>query len=284
MTARTIVLSHSLTAATLSLLLAAASAPLAEAGEPRLPHQRMPASGFVPPLRPFSAPGLPLYRAPAFAPMPIPPMPRPLARPWPMPAAALAAATSRAAPPADDTAQGDASASEPGPELVSEAELVAGAKGIVQDFAKRLKGALQTAMQDGGPTAAVEVCQEQAPQIADTLSTDTGWAVARTSLKHRNPNNAPDAWERGVLRAFEARQADGEDVKGMHYAETTTEAGARQLRFMQAIPTASVCLVCHGDDVPEAVASAIDERYPADRARGYALGNVRGAFSLAKPL
>lgn len=282
MTAQIFVSSHRLAAATLSLLLAALSVPLAQAGDSRLLHHRMPASGFVPlpppPLRPFSAPGLPRYRAPAFAPMPILPMPSPLARPWPMPAAALAAATSRAEPPAHDAAWGNASASAPEPDRVAEAE------GIVQDFAKRLKGALQTALQDGGPTAAVGVCQEQAPQIADALSAETGWAVARTSLKHRNPNNAPDAWERDVLRAFEARQADGENVKGMHYAEATTEAGARQFRFMQAIPTASVCLACHGDDVPEAVASAIDERYPADKARGYALGDVRGAFSLAKPL
>jgi hypothetical protein len=32
------------------------------------------------------------------------------------------------------------------------------------------------------------------------------------------------------------------------------------------------------------VAAAIEEGYPADLARGYKLGDIRGAFSLSKPL
>ncbi len=163
-------------------------------------------------------------------------------------------------------------------------ELATEARELVQVFAKRLKGALETAIKNGGPTAAVEFCNEQAPQIADALSTETGWAVARTSLKHRNPANASDDWERGVLRAFETRQADGEDAKGMTFTATVPGDDGRQFRFMQAIPTAPVCLVCHGDAVPDDVASAIDELYPGDLARGYVAGEIRGAFSLSKPL
>jgi hypothetical protein len=148
-----------------------------------------------------------------------------------------------------------------------DSELAAEARGLVQDFAARLKGALETAIKDGGPTAAVEVCNQEAPQIADALSAETGWAVARTSLKHRNPANAPDDWERGVLRAFETRQADGEDAKGMTFTATLSEDDGRQFRFMQAIPTAPVCLVCHGDSIPDEVASAIDDDLLMDYAR-----------------
>jgi hypothetical protein len=53
---------------------------------------------------------------------------------------------------------------------------------------------------------------------------------------------------------------------------------------MKAIPTGEVCLACHGSDITPEVAAAIDERYPDDMARGYSLGDVRGAFSLSKPL
>jgi hypothetical protein len=36
--------------------------------------------------------------------------------------------------------------------------------------------------------------------------------------------------------------------------------------------------MCHGSDVPEAVAEAIAKRYPQDRATGYSAGDLRGAF------
>ena len=70
----------------------------------------------------------------------------------------------------------------------------------------------------------------------------------------------------------------------MAYAEVVEAADGKTFRFMKAIPTAEVCLACHGSDITPEVAAAIDERYPDDMARGYSLGDVRGAFSLSKPL
>ena len=51
---------------------------------------------------------------------------------------------------------------------------------------------------------------------------------------------------------------------------------------MKAIPTGEVCLACHGKDINPDVASALDAAYPQDQARGYALGDIRGAFSVSK--
>jgi hypothetical protein len=53
---------------------------------------------------------------------------------------------------------------------------------------------------------------------------------------------------------------------------------------MKAIPTAKVCLACHGSAITPEVTAALDEAYPQDQARGYAEGDIRGAFSLSKPL
>ncbi|MBK1700706.1 Tll0287-like domain-containing protein [Thiococcus pfennigii] len=162
---------------------------------------------------------------------------------------------------------------------------VAEAKGIIQQFATELQGELQAAMQEGGPVQAIEVCKERAPGIAEELSAQTGWTVGRTSLKTRNvAHNRPDPWEAEVLARFDARQAAGEDVQTMAYAEVVDGEDGKRFRFMKAIPTAEICLACHGQDVAPKVAEALDAAYPDDQARGYEVGEVRGAFSLSKPL
>ncbi|UHD14966.1 Tll0287-like domain-containing protein [Thiocapsa bogorovii] len=159
------------------------------------------------------------------------------------------------------------------------------AKGIVKEFATTLQGELQAAIKEGGPTNAIAVCQDRAPAIAADLSERSGWQVGRTSLKTRNTaGNAPDAWEQEVLADFDARRVAGEDVQPMAYAAVVETADGETFRFMKAIPTGEVCLACHGSDITPEVAAAIDERYPDDKARGYSLGDVRGAFSLSKPL
>jgi hypothetical protein len=163
-------------------------------------------------------------------------------------------------------------------------ELQAEARAIVGDFFTTLKTELETAIKDGVPASAVEMCQVRAPEIAAAMSDKSRWEVGRTSLKRRNPNNEPNPWERAVLEDFEARKAAGEEVKPVAYSEVMMADGEKQFRFMKAIPVGGVCLACHGDSIAPYVASAIDEAYPSDRATGSQLGDVRGAFTLTKPL
>ncbi|KAA6183654.1 DUF3365 domain-containing protein [Thiohalocapsa marina] len=159
------------------------------------------------------------------------------------------------------------------------------ARDLIKTFAGTLQGELQAAMKAGGPVEAVSVCSDRAPAIAAELSEASGWDIGRTSDKPRNAaNNTPDAWEQKVLRQFADRQRNGEAVAGMTYAEVIHDDGGKTYRFMQAIPTGQVCLTCHGSDIEPGLAEAIDAAYPDDRARGFALGDLRGAFSLSKPL
>jgi hypothetical protein len=53
---------------------------------------------------------------------------------------------------------------------------------------------------------------------------------------------------------------------------------------MKAIPTGEICLACHGESISPDVATAIREAYPQDQATGFSLGDIRGAFTLSKPL
>lgn len=161
---------------------------------------------------------------------------------------------------------------------------IAEAKAIVKEFATRLQGELKSALQAGGPVAAIEICQEEAPAIAEDLSRGSQWQVARTSLKTRNPNNAPDAWETEILKQFDARQAAGEDVQPMAHAQVVETAEGKRFRFMKAIPAQDLCLTCHGRNIDPQVIEALDKAYPEDQARGYTTGDVRGAFTLWKPL
>lgn len=161
---------------------------------------------------------------------------------------------------------------------------VAKARGIVQSFGKTLKGRLVAAISESGPVHAVDVCKIEAPRIAEAQEKASGWSVGRTALKVRNPDNAPDQWERRVLESFVERAAAGEDMAMMERVETVDRDGRKALRYMKAIPTGEVCVTCHGAELQPDLAARIDELYPNDQARGFEPGDLRGAFTLVKPL
>lgn len=162
--------------------------------------------------------------------------------------------------------------------------LLTEARSLAKNFGGQLKGEVATSMKAGGPVATIEVCNIKAPLIAKELSASSGWEVARTSLKLRNPDNAPDTWERGVLEQFEARKAAGEPVGQLEFAELVDGDGGRQYRYMKAIGTEQVCLNCHAAEIKPEVEAKLGALYPEDRARGFAVGDIRGAFTLSKDL
>lgn len=159
-------------------------------------------------------------------------------------------------------------------------ERVTASQAAVQEFQSTLQGHLMAAMQEGGPTKAIEVCSQRAPEIAADLSRETGWSVGRTSLKLRNPENAPDEWERAVLEDFDARRAAGVPAAELSRFEIVEDGGQQVFRFMRAIPTAGLCLTCHGAEVGGDIRHALERLYPADQAIGYSEGDVRGAFTI----
>jgi hypothetical protein len=157
-------------------------------------------------------------------------------------------------------------------------------RAVAGSFAAELKEALTKEMAAGGPIAAASVCKQMAPEIAARASEKTGWEVGRTSLKPRNPANAPDGWEAETLQAFAERKAAGEDPAKLE-AWTIAEAGGRkQFRYMKAIPTASMCLACHGTEIEPELRAHLDALYPEDAAVGYREGDIRGAFTITQPM
>jgi hypothetical protein len=161
------------------------------------------------------------------------------------------------------------------------------ARQAVKALMSELGGELKAAMQSGGPSEGIGVCVDRAPEITARLSREKGWRVTRVSDKFRNPLlGMPDGWEQQTLARFRERHADGESYKGMHRGEVVTEAGEQYYRYMQAIPLQGVCMSCHGpkDKLAPSVRQTLEKRYPHDRATGYQVGELRGAFSIKQPM
>jgi len=163
----------------------------------------------------------------------------------------------------------------------SDAASLAKARGAIKGLAENLKSALVEALKSGGPIAAIEACRAAAPGIADAQSAAHGVRVGRTALLVRNPANAPDAWERGVLESFAAKIDAGAAPDTLDHGETVEEGGKKVFRYMKAIPMAAEpCMACHGPELKPEIAAAITERYPQDKAVGFTPGKLRGAFTV----
>ncbi len=159
--------------------------------------------------------------------------------------------------------------------------LDAKALAIVKQFGGALKPQLKAAMKNGGPVNAINVCSVQAPAIAKHLSNESGWVINRVSLKARNTQTAmPDAWESKILHQFEQQQIQGVVVKKMALSEIISN----EYRYMKPQAIEPVCLHCHGENIKPDVQKALRKYYPNDKATGYRLGDIRGAFSLRKKL
>ena len=154
------------------------------------------------------------------------------------------------------------------------------ARAAAMDFGARLLAELQKAMAAGGPVNALGVCNVAAPKLAAEKSAEHKMTIRRTSLKLRQPKDAPDAWELQQLQSFERRKAAGESPAKIETGEYVEMGGKRAFRYMKAIPTGPLCLSCHGANLAPAVAARLKELYPGDQATGFKVGDLRGAFSV----
>jgi hypothetical protein len=159
------------------------------------------------------------------------------------------------------------------------------ARELTADFQGALKKELLAALAEGGPAAAIDVCNDEAPSIAKTVaqaSGVSGLSVGRTALKVRNPDNAPTSWQRAVLVDFSESFTAGKPPPEAPVEWTDVHDG--KLRYMRAIPTGGLCLTCHGDELGAPVKRVLAEKYPDDEAVGFSAGQLRGAFVVTAPL
>lgn len=150
-------------------------------------------------------------------------------------------------------------------------------KEIADTVGASLKANLQNAMKNGGPVNAVQFCNMEALPLTNKYSTKYGTEVKRVSDRNRNPKNVANEKELAVLEEFKRIRKAGEALS----PKVAIDADGKK-NFYAPIFTGGICLTCHGNPKnmqPELV-TAIDSLYPNDKAKGYAVDELRGIWSI----
>lgn len=166
------------------------------------------------------------------------------------------------------------------PALMAGAE--ARAHAAIDQFSQSLRSALQKQLQLG-PLAAMEVCQTQAPLIAEEVMQAHGLRLGRTSTRVRNLANAPANWQATILDAFADHVARGALPAAQQAMLREDLPDGIALRLMRGIAMAEHCTLCHGREIAPDIAAWLRTHSPHDTATGYRAGELRGAFWVEVP-
>ncbi len=154
------------------------------------------------------------------------------------------------------------------------------AKKSMMMLGSTLKGELQTKFkEDPSGMAAIDYCSNQAQTITDEVNAKLGEGVRvrRTALKYRNDANEPSIQDIEVMQKF---QKDIEVGKKSPKTMMKIVETDKKTYVYKALAVGKPCLKCHGDvaKMDKNILGKIDERFPYDRARNFALGDFRGAI------
>lgn len=164
-------------------------------------------------------------------------------------------------------------------------ERIKKARDAVTTVAERFRAELGSMIKASGPAGALGACQSASTDLPTAVGDETGFEISRTALKLRNPENAPDPWELDVLKNFQAKAAAGSEAAKLEFADVVvTPEGDKLFRYMKAIPVTEACLACHGTDLKQDVKAEISKYYPEDKAVGFKLGDMRGAFTVTQTI
>ena len=136
---------------------------------------------------------------------------------------------------------------------------------------------LNSALEQGGSTLAIKSCHIDSARVSQRIGREEGVAAGRTSDRLRNPLNAPRPWAAPVVKSNAGRRA--QDVPGF-----AVDLGDK-VGVLRPIAHRARCGSCHGrqDEISTAVRAELHERYPSDRATGFAEGDIRGWYWVEIP-
>lgn len=148
---------------------------------------------------------------------------------------------------------------------------------------KQLMATLEKAVEEKGASGAVKFCNTQALPILEEVGNRYGVSIRRVSNDYRNPGDQPLEEERMILEAYEYNQENNIT----HEPNLQKIKDGSVLLFTKAITIPStLCLNCHGEpgtDIDEETLQEISQLYPQDKAKGHAIGDLRGMWSIAIP-
>lgn len=162
--------------------------------------------------------------------------------------------------------------------------------GEYREYAKEymmgLKSVLMKNIHEGGLLKAVAVCSDTAADLTKIYSDVMEINIKRVSLKNRNTNNYPDAFEKKSIAEFERLMSENKLSGTSEIIEKVSENGHEFIRYVKPIIIEAPCLNCHGSnsEITPEIKSIIKKNYPNDKAVGYKLGDLRGIVSITKTL
>ena len=120
------------------------------------------------------------------------------------------------------------------------------------------------------------VPQVVATQVARRVTQNTKFYVRQVSLRYRNPENRPDAYETAQLETFK-KNPDAEVYGIVESGDTSV------FRYMQPMRATASCLECHGSY--ETAPNFVRKRFPPGHySYNYKVGEVIGAVSVTIPV
>jgi len=144
---------------------------------------------------------------------------------------------------------------------------------------KNLVKKLSKAIEEHGLIYATEFCKGEALPLTNGVESQFSYEpdLKRTSLKVRNPQNAPDKYEKQALDYYQKKFMD-ETIFLSSYIQKITEKEASWFYYYEPLVINSLCLNCHGDQgkLDSDLAEVLNELYPEDQALGYKEGDFRG--------
>ena len=154
---------------------------------------------------------------------------------------------------------------------------------ISKSTGKELSGILMTKMKEGGISQAITFCNVTAIPITQQMSENYDVTIKRTSLKTRNPLNAPAENERFILKEFDAVKRNELPLESKVLLDVDGNP-----HYYAPIFVENKCLICHGTlgkELSKTTDSIIKSHYPNDLAIGFKEGDLRGIWSIsfAKP-
>lgn len=181
----------------------------------------------------------------------------------------------------DKTTQDTEETPLPGGEAMPDTLVHQQAKKISQEAFAALSSALQKAISEGGVEAAIEVCKTQALPLTQSAGKTHDTEVQRIAVRYRNPQNAINGTEIQLFTDWSEQISRGEDPAAVVLHEENKRIWYGAIRIDNPL-----CLHCHGEpgkDIAEATLTKLKSSYPDDRATGFALGDLRGAWKITMP-
>ncbi len=105
-------------------------------------------------------------------------------------------------------------------------------------------------------------------QSLQKLGKKTGWTVRQASHKNRNLTNKPSKIELSAIQSF----------KNDKTKKSFWQKAAKGSFYFQRIDTVAACLSCHG--AKQSRPDFIKKKYPKDLAFDFAIGDLRGIYSV----